>query len=878
MSETDLQLGGGYTYQWECAILLALNYFFEPVRYNPTLFDLINAFLGRVAEIRLEGEDRESGVDLEDVNLVGGDGRRRILIQVKTKQAEGERWTPTDPLLLKALYKFYDSRFFAEQPDDTRLVFLTNRPFNPTLVRVKSAIQVQEGTIAPRAEVDRLCRHLARYARKEKERDVDPDRFRKMLARTALVEYLRVDEVKANIQAKLQAQGRRDWRRAHAILFEDFSRRSTRIGGGIVTRVSLDRILELQRRVQIFLHGDFSSFGEERQGAVVDALAGLLGISSQSVEVYSVYAGSVVFDLGLPFGAVQRLRHLLQSNNGQLRLLRVEKVILEFSQGETETWLVEEGRFRLVAAPEPPDYLARRLFSTTTQAKLHGSGAIAQGSGAVAAGAGGAAVCGDVHGDIVLGDKIIQPPHLPSPTYTPPPPPDPDTLPAPVPVPPPPGSRLPFQRNDLFTGRAQALMDLAQALLHGEAGSTLVTQAVHGMGGVGKTQLAVEFACRYGRFFHGVHWINAAHPDGIGAEVAACGEAMRLPNWPAEQPEQIRDTLHEWQSNGSRLVILDNLEEVKVAREWLPQLSRGKVRVLLTARRGKWPRDLGLNVLPLDVFEAQESRAFLRKYLDEERASDEDLEQLAERLGHLPLALELAGRYLEARRLSIEMYLERLGQVMVDLSMVGWRAEWGSPTEHDLNLPRTFAVSWDEVKDETTRRLFLLAGYCAPNQPIPCELLEQAAGVDEDACDDSLTALMGLGLLRMDNPDAGPTIHPLLAEYARHQETELAPLSTLAGALARSASQANDQMDQTGSPSHFVPLLPHVRLVAETAETEVAEDAANLLGNLGYYLQRVADYDGARKAYERALRIFEKFFPPDHRNITIVRGNLESLK
>ncbi|MFB0533904.1 MAG: hypothetical protein ACETWR_02865 [Anaerolineae bacterium] len=103
MSETDLQVGGGYTYQWECAILLALNYFFEPVRYNPTLFDLVSDFLGKVDEIHLEGEDREGGVDLEDINLVGGD--RRILVQVKTKQAEGKLWTPTDRSLLKALYR-----------------------------------------------------------------------------------------------------------------------------------------------------------------------------------------------------------------------------------------------------------------------------------------------------------------------------------------------------------------------------------------------------------------------------------------------------------------------------------------------------------------------------------------------------------------------------------------------------------------------------------------------------------------------------------------------------------------------------------------------------------------------------------------------------
>lgn len=239
MTETDLQLGGGYVYQWECAILLALNYFFEPLRYNPTLFDLVNNFLGRVEEMHLEGEDRETGVDLEDSNLVAGE--RRVLVQVKTKQAEGKFWTPTDPLLLKALYRFYDSRFFTERPGDTRFVFLTNRPFNPALVRVKEAIQA--GALDGCAEADKLCRHLARYAKKEKKAPVDPERFQQMLVRTAMVEYLGVDEVKANVQKSLQALGRQDWQQAYNSLFAHFARQSTRHGGGAVTRASIVEVL-----------------------------------------------------------------------------------------------------------------------------------------------------------------------------------------------------------------------------------------------------------------------------------------------------------------------------------------------------------------------------------------------------------------------------------------------------------------------------------------------------------------------------------------------------------------------------------------------------------------------------------------------------------
>lgn len=142
--------------------------------------------------------------------------------------------------------------------------------------------------------------------------------------------------------------------------------------------------------------------------------------------------------------------------------------------------------------------------------------------------------------------------------YTPPSPLDLETLPNPGPLPP--GSRLPVRRTDLFTGRIEPLKTLARALLlppRVEVGATLVTQAtpmmavIHGVGGVGKTQLAVEFAYRYGRYFHGVHWLDASLPDTLGAGIAVCGEAMGLPGWPEKQPDQITRTLSEWRRSAA---------------------------------------------------------------------------------------------------------------------------------------------------------------------------------------------------------------------------------------------------------------------------------------------------------------------------------------
>jgi hypothetical protein len=99
------------------------------------------------------------------------------------------------------------------------------------------------------------------------------------------------------------------------------------------------------------LQGEFSSLSTDRRSAAIDAFAAVMGISPQAIEVYRVYEGTIVFELGIPFNAMQRLRSLLQSNSAQLRLLRVEKVILEGEAGEVEEWVVKEEYLTELAEP-----------------------------------------------------------------------------------------------------------------------------------------------------------------------------------------------------------------------------------------------------------------------------------------------------------------------------------------------------------------------------------------------------------------------------------------------------------------------------------------------------------------------------------------------
>src|SRR5215470_16624141 len=207
------------------------------------------------------------------------------------------------------------------------------------------------------------------------------------------------------------------------------------------------------------------------------------------------------------------------------------------------------------------------------------------------------------------------------------------------------GSRMPLAPNPLFVGRGDELLRVAAAL---EGGDTTVALgqvvASTGLGGLGKTQLAVEFVHRYGRFFPGgVFWLSFASADEIPLQVAACAG----PGFEARSVEErVRLAKDAWQSPTPRLLVFDNCEEEGLLDAWRP--PSGGCRVLVTSRRSQWSPTLGVTALPLDLLPRPDSVELLRRYRPDLAAGDPRLDAIAGRLGDLPLALHLAGRYLLA--------------------------------------------------------------------------------------------------------------------------------------------------------------------------------------------------------------------------------------
>ncbi|HEU4325001.1 MAG TPA: tetratricopeptide repeat protein [Roseiflexaceae bacterium] len=451
--------------------------------------------------------------------------------------------------------------------------------------------------------------------------------------------------------------------------------------------------------------------------------------------------------------------------------------------------------------------------------------------------------------------------------------PEPQTLPTP--------HRLPFASNRLFVGRTD---DLAQIAAQLKAGGALAVTT--GIGGVGKTQLAIEAGHRYGRYFGGgVFWLSFADPGAIATEVADCGRRMCAFH-DAERLDlegQVQRTEMHWADDLPRLLIFDNCEDEALLRRWQPKT--GGCRVLVTSRKQTaWSPDLNLSLLPLDVLPRPDSIRLLRQIV--QRLSEQEADQIAAELGDLPLALHLAGCYLRLYRIPVNDYLSKLRRpdLLEHASLTG-RGVKGMPTEREPHVARAFALSFERLEqtdptDALARQLLARAACFAPGEPFQREWLEQTIESEGDQeaqlldCTDALERVLGLGLLEPVGREE-VRMHRLLGVYATQTIQDPAALSSVEQALLYLSHKAN----MTGLPAKMRPFLPHLRTLIHQAQAAQRENdyTADLCNNLGYHFKSAGDYAAAMPLYQQSLAINERVCGPMHPQTAKSLNNLAML-
>ncbi len=230
-----------------------------------------------------------------------------------------------------------------------------------------------------------------------------------------------------------------------------------------------------------------------------------------------------------------------------------------------------------------------------------------------------------------------------------------------------PGPRLPGNaprmwniptRNPAFTGRDSLLVEVRERLL---ADDRAVVQALQGMGGVGKTQLAAEYAHQFAGTYDLAWWVNSQQAGLIGDQFAAMGTALGCVD-PGASMEVVRAAvLAELRQRGQWLLVFDNAENPADIRPWLPG---GGGHVLITSRERVWA-EVAVPV-EVDVMARPESVAMLRGRVPE--LSETDAYTLAGQLGDLPLAVAQAAGFMAETGMPAAQYLgllrTRAGQLL----------------------------------------------------------------------------------------------------------------------------------------------------------------------------------------------------------------------
>ena len=217
---------------------------------------------------------------------------------------------------------------------------------------------------------------------------------------------------------------------------------------------------------------------------------------------------------------------------------------------------------------------------------------------------------------------------------------------------------VPYPRNTNFTGREEILKQLETALASGTPAA--LTQAIAGLGGVGKTQTAVEYAYRHRDQYRAVLWVRADTETSLVSGYRELAEVLGLPERDESDSNKVVAAVRRWLGREpGYLLILDNADDPALVKPYLPPDPKG--HVLLTSRAHNFDvlgvrKPIGLPVLtPAEALEFLLKRTGREGPLDP--AEQDAAQTLAGELGYLPLALEQAAAYMVEHEESFSVYL-----------------------------------------------------------------------------------------------------------------------------------------------------------------------------------------------------------------------------
>jgi tetratricopeptide (TPR) repeat protein len=432
--------------------------------------------------------------------------------------------------------------------------------------------------------------------------------------------------------------------------------------------------------------------------------------------------------------------------------------------------------------------------------------------------------------------------------------------------------------GDLFKGRDEFMQRLHDSLTRSRGGRTaIVSQALYGLGGIGKTRAAVEYAWAHADDYTALLFVVAETPEALRRNLAALADVLLPQLDTTDDAVRLASVLDWLKTNLGWFLILDNVDTTPALAEverLLSGLTGG--HVVVTSRLADFPGYI--QPLELDVLAVEDAAAFLLARTDNgrRRAAVDDAakaHEVAEELGRLALALEQAAAFIAKRRLTFTQYLEQ------------WRSKrdevlkWLDATVTGYQYP--VAVTWQTLVaqlSEGGQHLLERLAWLAPEK-IPESLIDvPVPSAKAENLLEAYSDLAGYSLVTRDAEGPFFLIHRLVQEVTRRSLTGEARQRSLTEALGWiNAAFTGPPNDVRNWPT-LDPLAPHALIVTAYADAAVIPaPTARLMNELGVLFQAKAMLAEAEPLKRRVLAICEKSFGPDHPNVATAMDNLAIL-
>ena len=430
---------------------------------------------------------------------------------------------------------------------------------------------------------------------------------------------------------------------------------------------------------------------------------------------------------------------------------------------------------------------------------------------------------------------------------------------------------MPNTRNPFFTGREHLLSFLHERLTTAKMAALTQTQAqaLYGLGGIGKTQTAAEYAFRYSGEYSGVYWIRAATRETLVADYVALAELLEL-SGKDRQDQQIVAAVKRWlAAHEDWLLILDNADDLRLAQQFLPASHKGYI---LFTTRAQASGAIAASV-EVEKLHPRDGILLLLRWskllnvdapLDQARAEDRaGAEQIVAEMDGLPLALVQAAAYVEETGCSLAEYLQLYDTHRKDL--LGRRSNLA------LDYTETVATTWElsfqqvEQQSPTAADVLRLCAFLAADA-IPQELLIRAIDEASAEAGDSyklnaaLEVLRKYSLVRRDGDTNMLGIHRLVQAVLRESMDQ--PTQRLwAERTVRTVNAAFPETDYGIGATHQY-YMPHVQECAVLIEQYHLNfpEAARLLYLAGDFLYFHGFYPQSRYLHQQALAIREQVY------------------